>query len=278
MFRIVLAGLLLVGAFLLGYPLACLAEHGTDLRLWPGVAEAPVVFLQHGFSTFGVHVAQTYWAMFHGQAPALSGGGFAQALMITLVGGVVAGWVGTPKLKRPERDPNDTYGGARWPSVAERIQMRAGLEVGIDPVTGRTIRFAVKGNLVSIAPPRSGKTSGLLIPNLLAPEASAWCGPVVVIDPKGEAYTATARRRRELGRRVVCLDPKGLVGGTDTWNPLLALDPDDILYLQRLARALLPDTVGGDGQYFQNRAADVIVAGFLAAQAEGHPTARRVSQ
>ncbi len=278
MSRTILGGVLLAGVFLLGYPLACLAEHGVDLRLWPSVAEAPAVFLQHGFTTFGVHVAQTYWAMFHGREPALSSGGFVQALIITLVGGGVAGWVSTPKLKGPQRDPNDTYGGARWPSVAERTRMRAGLEVGTDPVTGRTIRFAVKGNLVSIAPPRSGKTSGLLIPNLLAPEASAWCGPVVVIDPKGEAYTAAARRRRELGRRVICLDPKGLVGGVDTWNPLLTLDPNDILYLQRLARALLPDTMGGDGQYFQNRAADVIVAGFLAAQAEGQPTARRVSQ
>ncbi|MGU3422323.1 type IV secretory system conjugative DNA transfer family protein [Methylobacterium sp. D54C] len=278
MVRLILGFVLLVAIVVIGYPLACIAEHGTDLRLWPGVAEVPEAFLQAAVSSYGVHVVDTYRTMFNGRAPALAGGGFMQALIITLVGGGVAGWVGTPKLKGPQRDPNDTYGGARWPSVAERTRMRAGLELGTDPVTGRTIRFSVKGNLVSIAPPRSGKTSGLLIPNLLAPEASAWCGPVVVIDPKGEAYTATARRRRELGRRVVCLDPKGIVGGTDTWNPLLALDPDDILYLQRLARALLPDTVGGDGQYFQNRAADVIVAGFLAARAEGQPTARRVSQ
>ncbi|UIY43504.1 type IV secretory system conjugative DNA transfer family protein [Methylobacterium radiotolerans] len=278
MIRVALAGLLLVATFAVGYPLACVAEHGTDLRLWPGVAEIPAVFLWRGFTSYGLHFVETYQGMFHGQAPALAGGGFAQALGIALVGGVAAGWVGTPKLKGPERDPRGTYGDARWTSVAERARMRAGLEVGTDPVTGRTVRFAVKGNLVSIAPPRTGKTSGLLIPNLLAPEASAWFGPVVVIDPKGEAYAATARRRRALGRRVVCLDPVDIVGGVDTWNPLLTIDPDDILYLQRLARALLPSSVSAEGQYFHDRAADVIVAGFLAARAEGEATARRVSQ
>ncbi|MBX9934750.1 MAG: type IV secretory system conjugative DNA transfer family protein [Methylobacterium sp.] len=278
MIRILLAFILLVAAFAVGYPLACLAEHGTDLRLWPSVAEVPTTFLHRGLTTYGVHIVDTYWTMFSGRAPALAGGGFVQALVVTIIGAAGAGWVGTPKLKGPQRDPNETYGGARWTTVSERARMRAGLEIGTDPVTGRTIRFAVKGNLLSIAPPRTGKTSGLLIPNLLAPEKTAWFGPVVVIDPKGEAYAATARRRRDLERRVFCLDPKGLVGGTDTWNPLLTFDPDDILYLQRLARALLPSSVSDNGQYFVDRAADVIVAGFLAAREEGHPSARRVSQ
>lgn len=276
--RTFLAFLLFVALLIVGYPLACLAEHGYDLRLWPAVAELPSVFVWLSLKSGGLHLVDTYRAMFAGQAQALAGGGFFQALAVLLIGGGAAGSIGTPRLKGPQRDPNETYGGARWTSVSERRRMRAGLEVGTDPVTGRTIRFAVKGNLVSIAPPRTGKTSGLLIPNLLAPESTAWFGPVVVIDPKGETYTATARRRRELGRRVVCLDPVGIVGGKDTWNPLLTFDPNDILYLQRLARALLPDSVSAEGQYFQDRAAAVIVAGFLAAHAEGQPTARRVSQ
>lgn len=278
MLRTALAALILAITFLAGYPVACLAEHGVELRLWPSVAEWPAAFFWKIFATHGVHLFDTYREMFSGRAPALAGGGVVQAFVITLVGAGAAGWVGTPKLKGPRRDPSDIYGGARWASGSERARMRAGLEVGTDPVTGRTIRFAVRGNILSIAPPRSGKTTGLLIPNLLAPEATAWCGPAVVIDPKGEAYAAAGRRRRELGRSVVCLDPMGIVGGEDTWNPLLTFDPDDILYLQRLARALLPSSVSAEGQYFHDRAADVIVAGFLAARAEGQPTARRVSQ
>ncbi|WP_203140107.1 type IV secretory system conjugative DNA transfer family protein, partial [Escherichia coli] len=84
-----------------------------------------------------------------------------------------------------------------------------------------------------------GKTSGLLIPNLAFPEPQGWGGPAVVLDPKGEVYRSVAARRRALGRRVVCLDPMKLAGGTDRWNPLQSRDPDDVLYLQSTALALL---------------------------------------
>ena len=69
-------------------------------------------------------------------------------------------------------------------------------------------------------------------------------GRFVRSGPKGEVYRAVAERRRALGRQVRCLDPCGLVGGTDTLNPLLRANPRNILYLQRVARALLPGASG----------------------------------
>ena len=45
--------------------------------------------------------------------------------------------------------------------------------------------------LISVAPTRSGKGRGVLVPNLLLTNAS-----VVVFDPKGDLYRMTARRRR----------------------------------------------------------------------------------
>ena len=263
---------------MLGYPTFCLIEHGFNFQLWPNVAEHPSVFFKKSLITGGVHLVETYKLMFAGQAPALAAGGFMQALVLTCMLSGIGVWISMPTVARPRRDPAETYGGARWASAADRRRLRAGLEVGTDPVTGQTIRVAVRSNLVTIAPPRTGKTSGLLIPNLLVPEANAWSGPVVVIDPKGEVYAATARRRRQLGRRVMCLDPIGIVNGRDTWNPLQDLDPSNILSLQRVARALLPDTGSSDGQYFRDRAVDVIVAGFLASHKERRMTARRVSQ
>ncbi|MBW4986119.1 hypothetical protein KZZ07_26750, partial [Mameliella sp. CS4] len=74
-------------------------------------------------------------------------------------------------------------------------------------------------------------------------------------------------RRRALGRRVICLDPMGLAGGTDHWNPLQGRDPDDVLYLQSTALALLPEATG-DGEasaYFRNRAVDLITGALLVA-------------
>ena len=46
------------------------------------------------------------------------------------------------------------------------------------------------------------RASVCIIPALLR-----YPGPVVVIDPKGENYWVTAQRRRELGQRVIVLDP-----------------------------------------------------------------------
>jgi type IV secretion system protein VirD4 len=57
-------------------------------------------------------------------------------------------------------------------------------------------------HLMTFAPTGSGKGRGLIIPTLLS-----YPGSVVVIDPKGENYTVTARRRREMGHQVVVLDP-----------------------------------------------------------------------
>ena len=63
---------------------------------------------------------------------------------------------------------------------------------------GDLIRFHGAGHLATVAPTRSGKGVGTVIPNLLA-----YRGPVVVVDPKAEAYQATARRRREMGQLVI---------------------------------------------------------------------------
>jgi type IV secretion system protein VirD4 len=82
----------------------------------------------------------------------------------------------------------------------------------------------------------------------------------VVIDPKGEVYSAVADRRRALGRRVICLDPMNRYGGADRWNPLLGRKASDVLYLQGTALALLPEPTGNDeaSAYFRIKAVDLI--------------------
>lgn len=79
------------------------------------------------------------------------------------------------------------------------------------------IGWAGDGHVLTVAPTRSGKGVGLVLPNLLN-----YPGSVVVIDPKGENYAVSHRYREEvLGQRVVCLDPFHLVEDyTDSINPL----------------------------------------------------------
>ncbi|MEZ6123020.1 MAG: type IV secretory system conjugative DNA transfer family protein [Planctomycetaceae bacterium] len=64
--------------------------------------------------------------------------------------------------------------------------------------------YADDSHLMTFAPTGSGKGRGVIIPTLLS-----YPGSVVVVDPKGENYAVTARRRREMGQKVVVLDPFG---------------------------------------------------------------------
>ncbi len=80
--------------------------------------------------------------------------------------------------------------------------------------------WAGDGHILTVAPTRSGKGVGLVVPNLLH-----YPGSVFVVDPKGENYAVTHRWRRErLGQRIVCIDPFHVATDkttkTDSINPL----------------------------------------------------------
>ena len=251
------------------YPLAVLIQHGLDPRAWPPAVIPPAVW----FGNFLIHpdlgqIATAYWSILIQRSAAFpdSGWSFAPLLAFSPLLIILALRFAL-KPQTPKRDLAGTFGSARFASDVERAAMTQGLEVGIDPETGRAVRIAVQGTLATIAPPRTGKTSGLLIPNLVYPELGAWGGPAVVLDSKGEVYLATHVRRRTLGRRVVCLDPVDLVGGQDTWNPLATASQHDILYMQKAALALLPESTSNDeaASYFRNRAVDLIVGAILVA-------------
>jgi type IV secretion system protein VirD4 len=98
---------------------------------------------------------------------------------------------------------------ASWFSKQQRIGAGSNL-----------IGWVGDGHITTIAPTRSGKGIGLVIPNLLN-----YPGSVIVVDPKGENYAVTSRFRENiLGQRIVCLDPfKVCQEDTDCVNPLTGL-------------------------------------------------------
>ncbi len=252
-----------------GYPAAFIATHGLNPAGWPSGPGLPGAWFSPEGATLGEksgffvqRIGRTYTNMALGRSDGLPGGGrvalaaivaaAALAIVIVLMSGKLV----------PVRHRSKRYGDAKWAGPKDLARMRRGLELGIDPDTDRTVRIQVEGNLVAIAPPRSGKTSGLILPNLILPEPGAWAGPVVVVDPKGDVVRAVRRRREALGRRVRCIDPVGIAQGGDRWNPLLKRDAGDVLYLQSMARALLPDRVQSSdgGEFFKDRAVSVVVA------------------
>lgn len=276
MLRAVVFVLVAAFAFVLGYPCAAAVTHGVDPSLWPSVVLTPWQWVAGLTHSYALPNLGALLAMAGSQSPAFAGGGLMQLVAIASV--PIAFLIMFPSAKGgPRKDPDAPHGAARWANRDERAEMKRGLEFGIDIETGKPIRVTVEGNILTIAPPRTGKTSGLIIPNLLMSSTKSWNGPAVVIDPKAQAYRAVAQRRRDEGRIVRCLDPMNLAGGSDRWNPLTALDPNNIIYLQRVARALLPSAISEENAYFQNRAVDAIVAALLAAHKLGDATPRSVS-
>lgn len=86
------------------------------------------------------------------------------------------------------------------------------------------LRFKTDTHLLTISPTGGGKTSGLIIPNLLD-----HTGSVFVIDIRGETVGKTATIRRLLGQKVVVIDPYEITGGEwgrDSYNPFDRLPKD----------------------------------------------------
>ena len=89
----------------------------------------------------------------------------------------------------------------RGPHPFERC-WQLGSPVG-DDASSAYLQTRGEGHVITIAPTRSGKGIGLILPNLLN-----WNGSVVTFDPKGENYTLTSPyRRTALGQRIWCFDP-----------------------------------------------------------------------
>ena len=129
-------------------------------------------------------------------------------------------------LYRPDRPT--MHGSAAWASVKDLDEQRmlkvvSGKEMGpligcLGPETigGHSIRYVYapgEGHLLTVAPTRSGKGRGQIIPNLLW-----WPGSSVVLDLKGENYERTAGWREKNGHRVIRFEPFNQ--DSATWNPI----------------------------------------------------------
>jgi type IV secretion system protein VirD4 len=104
-----------------------------------------------------------------------------------------------------------------WIGAADPTKRSIGFLLKPTPVTCKPelLEHAGDGHLFTAAPTGAGKGRSAVIPTLLT-----YTGPVLVIDLKGENYLVTARRRRELGHRVVVLDPFHWISNEpDTLNP-----------------------------------------------------------
>jgi type IV secretion system protein VirD4 len=98
-------------------------------------------------------------------------------------------------------------------------------------------------SVLVIGPTRSGKTSGLVVPNLLE-----WNGPAIVTSTKSELVDLTAAQRRCRGS-VFVYDPTGEIGehaDTVSWSPLAGCEALDVAW--RVAAWLCAGLQQGGGR------------------------------
>ncbi|MBR8466524.1 type IV secretory system conjugative DNA transfer family protein [Campylobacter sp. faydin G-140] len=145
-------------------------------------------------------------------------------------------WFLMPKFKE-----NDDYGSARFarPSDFKKMSINheTGLVLGAFFKNGKSqfIRATQPLSTLVVAPPGSGKTAGMIIPNLLLVSNSA-----VVTDIKGELYAKTAGyRQKYLGNEIQLFSPF-------SWDNTLFFNPFDnslvkdleFLHIKKLAEQI----------------------------------------
>lgn len=109
-------------------------------------------------------------------------------------------------------------------------------------VGARALAISDDRHAVMIAGARGGKTSTVLVPNLLR-----YPGSALVLDPKGELAKATASARKKMGQDVYVLDPFGETdAASDSHNPF------DELGYDRPKQIAADASLFGDGLIIQN--------------------------
>lgn len=170
----------------------------------------------------------------------------------------------------------ETHGSARFATnkeVAPLTRADTGLLIGRDAKTKKPLRYDGPAHLLTMAPTRTGKGVGTIIPNLLTADRSLIC-----IDPKGENAKIAGRAREKFGP-VHVLDPFGVTGMTSAaFNPFDALDPAGLDVAEdasTLADALVFDEPGMAGEAHWNEEAKALIAGLILHIAAQEPRERR---
>ena len=185
---------------------------------------------------------------------------------------------------RRQRAESDLYGRSKLLGrrFLRRLAKRRGILLGQWGAgrNAKLIGWSLEGSAITVAPPRVGK-GALIALNLLSPDGRGFQGSTVTIDPRGELWCIAARRRRELGRRALLIDPFGVVAQHKKvkethlphvksvfYNPLDFIRKESVAVrdINVLLDALLtpprPDAHNSGRHFYES--ARAIVAGYMA--------------
>ena len=214
-----------------------------------------------------------WWITFDAQAPEV----FRRAGLLALAGGIAPALIaiGGAAWRSRADTTNTTYGSARW---ADYAQVRdAGLLAPRGVVLGlfddAYLRHDGPEHILAVAPTRSGKGVGLVVPTLLT-----WTGSAVIHDIKGENWQLTAGWR---SRFSTCLlfDPTN--PRSTRFNPLLEVrrGENEVRDVQNIADILVDPEGARDRRDHWEKTAHALLTGAIlhVLHAETEKTLNRVA-
>jgi type IV secretion system protein VirD4 len=214
-----------------------------------------------------------WWLAFDSHAPDV----FARAGAVAAFGGIAGGAVAVGGAARRASRKNliTTYGSARWADGAD-VQSAGllgdtGLILGL--WNGQYLRHDGPEHVIAVAPTRSGKGVGLVVPTLLT-----WRHSAVIHDIKGENWTLTAGWRSRFSHCLL-FDPTNPLSAR--FNPLLEVRKGEmeVRDVQNIADILVdPDGAREQRDHWEKTAHALLVGAILhVLYAEKEKTLARVA-
>lgn len=164
------------------------------------------------------------------------------------------------------------HGDARWATgkEVEDANLRAEEGLILGKLNGKFLMMNEAKFVLLVAPTRSGKGVGTIIPNLLN-----WNQSVIVVDIKGENFEVTSGFRSKHGQEVYKWAPFDENFETHCSNPLsphyVSRDPRLVVgELQSVGHMLYPKR-DGDGAFWNDAARNLFVAVSLYCLESDHP-------
>src|SRR5262249_13297059 len=214
-----------------------------------------------------------WWLAFDQQAPDV----FARAGAIAALGGLASGGVaigGAPGRTSRKVQPT-TYGSARWAEAGDvrraNLLGKRGIVLGL--FGHRYLRHDGPEHVLAVAPTRSGKGVGLVLPTLLT-----WSGSAVIHDIKGENWTLTAGWRAQFSHALL-FDPTD--PHSARFNPLLEVrkGAHEVRDVQNIADILVDPEGARERRDHWEKTAHALLTGAIlhVLYAEGEKTLARVA-